>query len=311
MRAGVSAGYTGHFHEAGFYGSDDELLELVVPFVTEGIEAGEPSVLGFDQPSTTLLRRALPASELVTFVDGGDHYATPARAIASYRKLYAQQVAAGAHQVRASGQVPLAGSAGQLRAWSRYESAVNTAYDDFPLLSLCVYDTNRASPEARDVIERAHPSLLSAGVRAPSPRYQDPALFVLAPVVPDPLESAAPLLDIPDITAGQSREVVHRAAVGHLDNVTLHDLVLATSEAVTNALVHGKPPAALRLWAQDGRVVVHVRDGGLGPLDCLAGMMPVDSTIGAGLGLWLIHQLGIRVDLMAADDGFTVRLCSS
>jgi hypothetical protein len=40
-------------------------------------------------------------------------------------------------------------------------------------------------------------------------------------------------------------------------------------------------------------------------------MMPVDSTIGAGLGLWLIHQLGIRVDLMAADDGFTVRLCSS
>ncbi|MDG4668227.1 sensor histidine kinase [Mycobacterium sp. 236(2023)] len=312
MRTGISAGYTGHFHEAGFYGSDDDLLELIVPFVTEGVDAGEPSILGFDENSTTLLRKHLPESDLVTFVAGGDHYATPARAIANYRKLYAGAVAAGAQQVRTSGQVPLNGNPTHFRAWSRYESAVNSAYDDFPLLSLCVYDTTAMSPEVRDVVERAHPNLLTAsGVHSPSPRYQNPASFVLSPVVPDPLEFSTPLLDIADITAALSREVMHDVASPHLDEVAVHDLVLATSETVTNALVHGRPPARLTVWAQDGRVVVHVRDGGRGPLGDLVGLVPVDSEIGAGLGLWLIHQLGIDVDLMTADDGFTVRLCAS
>lgn len=312
MRAGVSAGYTGHFHEAGFYGSDDELLDLVVPFVLEGVDAGEPSVLSFDEHGTTLLQEHLPASELVTFLAGDDHYTTPARAIANYRKLFAKSLSSGAGQVRTSGQVPLQGTAGQFRGWDRYESAVNTVYDDFPLLSLCVYDTTTMSSDVQDVVERAHPNLLTApGVHSVSPRYQDPTSFVLAPVIADPLEFSAPLLDIPDITAAQSREVVCEIAALHLDDVTVHDLVLAASETVTNALVHGKPPAGLRVWAQDGRVVLHVRDAGRGPLGCLAGLMPVDSELGAGLGLWLIHQLGIDVDLIRGDDGFTVRLCAT
>jgi anti-sigma regulatory factor (Ser/Thr protein kinase) len=285
----------------------------MIPFVTEGMDAGEPSILGFDEYSTTLLRKHLPASELVTFVSGGDHYATPARAIANYRKLYAREVAAGAQQVRTSGQVPLGGNAAQFRAWSRYESAVNTAYDDFPLLSLCVYDITTMTPEVHDVVERAHPNLVTAsGVHSGSLRYQDPALCVLSPVVPDPMEFATPLLEVPDITAAQSRDLVREvAALQNLNVVTAHDLVLATSEMVTNALVHGEPPARLKIWAEDGRVVVHVCDGGRGPLGHLSGLMPVDSEVGAGLGLWLIHQLGIEVDLMSSDNGFTVRLCSA
>jgi len=282
-----------------------------VPFITEGIDAGEPSVLGFDDHCTTLLRKHLPTSELVTFVSGGDHYATPASAISSYRKLYAREIANGAQQIRTSGQVPLDGSPAHFRAWSRYESAVNTAYDDFPLLSLCVYDTTTMSPEVRDVVERAHPNLqATSGVHSSSSRYQDPATFVLPPVVPDPLEFSTPLVDISDITAARSREVIRGIAAPHLDTVALHDLVLATSEMVTNALMHGKAPTDLKAWAQDGRVVVHVRDSGRGPVGHLTGLMPVDSEVGAGLGLWLIHQLGLSVDLLPSDDGFTVRLCT-
>ena len=50
MRTGAARGHTGHFHEAGFYGSDAEFRALIVPFAEEGIAAGEPVIIGYDGP---------------------------------------------------------------------------------------------------------------------------------------------------------------------------------------------------------------------------------------------------------------------
>jgi anti-sigma regulatory factor (Ser/Thr protein kinase) len=87
------------------------------------------------------------------------------------------------------------------------------------------------------------------------------------------------------------------------------DLVLAVSEAVTNAFVYGQPPIRVRMWLGADRVVIDVHDGGRGPADPLAGFLPSRGPDAeSGRGLWLAHRLGIDVDLVAADDGFTVRL---
>ena len=56
----------------------------------------------------------------------------------------------------------------------------------------------------------------------------------------------------------------------------LDNLVFATHEAVTNALLHGRPPTVLRLWAQPDRVTVTVTDTGPGPADPLVGLLPPD-----------------------------------
>src|SRR5213596_3424618 len=48
MRTGAARGHVGHFHEAGFYGSDAEFAALIVPFVEEGVAAGEPVIIGYD-----------------------------------------------------------------------------------------------------------------------------------------------------------------------------------------------------------------------------------------------------------------------
>jgi hypothetical protein len=48
MRTGAAHGRIGHVHEAGFYSSDAEFLALIVPFVTGGIAAGEPVIIGYD-----------------------------------------------------------------------------------------------------------------------------------------------------------------------------------------------------------------------------------------------------------------------
>src|SRR5918994_1662425 len=81
-----------------------------------------------------------------------------------------------------------------------------------------------------------------------------------------------------------------------------------------NALIHGRPPTLLRLWAQPDRVTVTVTDTGPGPTDPLVGLLPPDPLIGPGpgprLGLWLSHQL-VDVAHRHGPDGYTIRLAAT
>jgi hypothetical protein len=86
--------------------------------------------------------------------------------------------------------------------------------------------------------------------------------------------------------------------------VDITDLVLAVSEAVTNALTHGRPPVRLRLWIARERIVATVSD----PANPFAGLLPVTDIASAGLGLWFTHQLCSHVTVDTTDDQFTLRL---
>src|SRR5213595_3784286 len=88
MRAGAARGHVGHFHEAGFCGSDAEFAALIVPFVEEGVAAGEPVIIGYDDRKAGLLRSWLADPSAVEFIADRGLYATPARAIATYRRLF-------------------------------------------------------------------------------------------------------------------------------------------------------------------------------------------------------------------------------
>ena len=67
MRTGAAHGCIGHVHEAGFYSSDAEFLALIVPFVTGGIVAGEPVIIGYDDRKCDLLRAELTRPDRVSF----------------------------------------------------------------------------------------------------------------------------------------------------------------------------------------------------------------------------------------------------
>jgi anti-sigma regulatory factor (Ser/Thr protein kinase) len=47
----------------------------------------------------------------------------------------------------------------------------------------------------------------------------------------------------------------------------------------------------LRLWVQPDRLTVTVTDTGTGPTDAFVGLLPPEHSNGAGLGLWISHQL--------------------
>lgn len=310
VKSELAAEQVGHVHEAGFYRSDDEFRALIVPFVEAGAAAGEPVVLGYDERKSDLLRSWLADPGAVTFIADASLYASPARAIEAYRRLFEQHVAAGARQVRIAGDVPHDGNGGRFDGWDRYESAVNVVWDQFPVRSLCLYDATTVSTTVRDVVERTHPRLVTpSGERRVNARYQDAFSYAALRPTADPLEATAPVVELRDPLPAECRRALDRLDPGRLDAGTRDDLRLAVSEAVTNARLHGKGPTSVRMWAGDDRVVVHVHDSGPGPSDTFAGLVPAaKSTRGAGLGLWLTHQLDIDIALLAEPDGFTVRL---
>jgi anti-sigma regulatory factor (Ser/Thr protein kinase) len=299
-------------HEAGFYRSDAEFRALIVPFVEEGMAAGQPVIIGYDDRKAGLLRSWLSDPGAVTFVAGASLYATPALAIASYWQLFERYTAAGATQIRIAGDVPHEGNGGRFAGWDRYEAAINVVWDRFPVWSRCLYDATTLAPRVRDIAERTHPRIvLPSGQYRASGRFQHPADFEPLPPDPDPLERSAPAIDLVDPSAAQVRHAVVSIGRGHLPDPAVQDLVIGASEAVSNAWRHGRPPVTARIWAAAGRVLVRVHDTGPGPGDPLAGLFPAPARPGLQeAGLWLIHVLGLDAALIRSSDGFTVRLAA-
>lgn len=313
MRTGAARGQVGNFHEAGFYGSDADFLQLIVPFVAEGLAADEPVVIGYDARKNDLVRSAVPrARDEVTFIEDASLYASPARAIEAYRQQFERHVAAGAGQIRIAGDVPHEGNGGRFAGWDRYESAVNVVWQDYPVWSRCLYDATTVPDAVRDVVERTHRRLVAptGAAAVPSPRYQEAAEFEGLPSVADPLEATATRVQLTDASLKRTRRIVAEAASEQIAGAALDDLLYAVSEAVINAQQYGRPPSTVKVWTAPGRIVVHIHDSGPGPPDRLTGLVrDPEGFGGAGLGLWLSHQLAhIDIDLVTGVYGFTVRV---
>ena len=311
----MSAGPTGRptrFHEAGFYRSDAEFRALIVPFVEEGVAAGQPVILGYDERKARLLRSWLRDPAAVTFITGTSLYATPARAIASYWKIFEQHMAAGATQIRIAGDVPHEGNGGRFAGWDRYESAINAVWDRFPVWSRCLYDATTAAPRVLDIAGRTHRRIvLPSGQFQDSGLYQHPADYEPLAADADPLERSAPTLELTYPSPAQARRAVTSIGHGQVPDLVLQDLEIGVTEAVSHARQHGQPPVTVRIRAAPGRMLVHVHHLGPGPRGALAGLVPAWADLEfRGAELWLIHMLDLDVALIPSRDGFTVRLAT-
>ncbi len=300
-----------YLHQVGFYDSDEAFGNLICPFALGGIEAGEPVVFAYDPYKMDLLRGWLPDSPNITYITDTGPYATPTRALIAWREVVEGHLAAGAPRVRIAGNVPRPGYGRPYAGWDRYEAALDAAVGDLPVWAPCLYDTRIAPPEVLDAASRLHHDVLdSDGTHKSNRSFQAVrrlADFFSAPV--DPLEQTAPALELVGPTPAQVRATVRQLSAGLLRLGQGHDLVLAASEAVTNALIHGVAPVTVRIWIGEDRVVVAVHDEGDGPADPLVGLLPhTDKGTSSGRGLWIAHQLDIDVALFAAGTGFTARL---
>lgn len=312
MRSGAAAGHEGCFHETVFYGSDDEFVSAIVPFLKEGVDAREPTLVSVGEKNSALIRKAMPNVSDLVFLPSAKHFTRPASTIRSCTQFVQGHLASGAHQVRMLGDVPHAGLGLPWAPWARYEAVANHAYSRFPLWKLCPYDTRLMSPQVRKDVECTHPRVATLeGGHNLNDRYLDPTEFFsgLSEADQDPLEQTTPLVDLWDPTAAAAREAVATLS-GHssVKPDALSNLITAVSEVVTNALVHGLPPVQLKAWAASDRLVVSVHDSGEGPTDPFAGLIPSESIVSGGLGLWIAHQLCNQVAYLRSGGGITVRL---
>ncbi|AEV84412.1 transcriptional regulator [Actinoplanes sp. SE50] len=311
MRTGAAAGHRGYFHETAFYDSDEAFLSTIVPFFTAGLEAGEPVVAAFAATNQNLIHDVFGDDSGIRYLGGEAQYLRPASAIRTYRELFGRYAAAGVQQIRVAGDVPHPGVGVPWDSWRRYEAAVNHAYDEFPVWGVCPYDTRTAPDHVIAEVRRTHPHIAHAGGHAANPAFEDPVGLLLAHRSDhwcDPLEQQPPHLELLDPGSGPARGSV-AALAGDLLTAEDHaGLLVAVSEAVTNAEKHGRAPVVLRAWAGPRRVVVTVTDSGDGPTDPFAGLLAKRDAPSGGLGLWISHQVCGYVGLQSAPGAFTIRL---
>jgi anti-sigma regulatory factor (Ser/Thr protein kinase) len=300
------------FHEAAVYDTDEEFLGVVTPFLRAGVAAGEPTLLGVNRRQEGLVREALDGDvEGVTLLAGDAQYANPLSALRLNTALFSNHVEAGASRVRIVGEVPHPGTGAAWDGWVRYEAAINHLYSALPVWGICPYDTRNTPADVLADVRRLHTHLATPGGSVPSAGYTDPAEFLAerAALAIDVLERTAPHVELDDPRPADGRHAVAALArAAGLDDDGTDDAVLAVNEAVSNALAHGLPPVRMRAWASADRVVVAVSDGGAGPTDPFAGLLPGrPSGLHAGLGLWVLNQVCSRVALTHGAAGFTVR----
>jgi anti-sigma regulatory factor (Ser/Thr protein kinase) len=302
-------------HDALFYGSEEELLDTAVPFLRAGLEAGDTAVLVCSDENTELLINALDGHPSLGALPRPHVYHRPAKAIAAYQRLARQHVDAGARGVRLVSELDFGSSPAEWAEWVRFEAVVNHALAPFALWPCCMYHTKRLPEQVLAAAELTHPNLLSAGSRAPSDRYLEPAEFLRrsASAKPEPSEDTEPLFvvdELSDLAALRRRMRMSALAESALPASTVHDFVSAVSEVATNAIMYGGPPVLVRFWCTTSQLVCTVTDQGPGFDDPFAGYLPATPTDPEcrGLGLWLARNFCDHVDMFRSEDGFTVRL---
>src|SRR3982751_6769802 len=124
-------------HEALVYSSDEELLARVVPFIGEGLRAGDPALVVLPPEKIALVQAALgPDASKVEFLDATSFYGRPATTVAAYRKGVDER---GGERLRVVGEVQFGVTVAEQAAWTRYESILNACFAHDAVWIICPY----------------------------------------------------------------------------------------------------------------------------------------------------------------------------
>ncbi|MBV8989498.1 MAG: MEDS domain-containing protein, partial [Solirubrobacterales bacterium] len=198
FQRGAVVGEQQRIHSALLYGSDEELLEVAIPFLSEGVAAGEPTIVKLGRRTQQLILDALGSSAGVTLLDVESGKAL--EALCRQRDLYARIAGAGYTHIRALAEPPQ----DPWRDWVRLEALANRFHADLPVWSVCTYDLRTTDPSIIEDARQTHPHLARPDqVLLPNPRFRDPKEFLAARarLDVDPAEGLPPTLRLIDPTS--------------------------------------------------------------------------------------------------------------
>jgi AcrR family transcriptional regulator len=290
-------------HEALVYSSDEEFLERVVPFLQDGLAAGDPTSIVLTPSNSGVLRDALGQDgHHVSFVDAGATYRRPAAAFAAYRRHLEKELSRPEVKlVRVIGEIPPELTTEEYAEWMRYESMFNRGFARYPLWVVCAYDT-RARPE--EIVGDAlhtHPIVAVNGNRDTNAGYIETDDFVDRPVRRehelrhgggDPLSrlTVSTERDLDQL----GRVVAGAARAAGLGPSIVDDVALGAVELARDALRDGGGEASVEV----------ARDGALWHCDVTDGDSPAPGEI----GLSIARLISEHVELASGAGAHTVRM---
>jgi transcriptional regulator with XRE-family HTH domain len=168
-------------HQVLLYGSDDELLATVVPFLQEGLRRSDALLVVTSRAHIARVGDALgDDASRVLLADAGEWYSSPSAAVQRYRTFIDDRLEDGFGWVRIVGEPVWAGrSAAEIKAWTRYESVLNLSFAMSPATVVCPYDTRLVPAGVALDAQRTHPGCLHAGVSTMNASYLPPEQFLL------------------------------------------------------------------------------------------------------------------------------------
>ena len=145
-----------------------------MPFLREGIEAGEGAIVAHTKPGLAMMREALGRDAIgVTFVDVSAAYTRPARTLAAYHKVYAEQLAR-TPTLRAVADVQFGPDPDEWDLWTGYEAVFNRSFGHLPAWVLCSYDANGTPDPIIEGVWQTHPEVVEDDSWRTSRRYEEP-----------------------------------------------------------------------------------------------------------------------------------------
>jgi anti-sigma regulatory factor (Ser/Thr protein kinase) len=293
-------------HPAFLYRGRDEYLAGMVPFILDGLAAGEPVLVAVPGSNLALIEAELGESassvELADLTEAGRN---PGRIIPAVLLAFAD---AHTGPVRLVGEPVWPGrSELEYPACVVHEALINLAFEGRDATILCPYDAERLDPAALKDAARTHPMLMDVEGTRDSDDYA-PEATVEAYNELQPTPALAATLHFDQAGLSDARHFVSDHAVRcGLCMTRAEDLTLAASELCTNSVLHGPGRGTLHVWREDGYVVCEVGDRGQ-ITDPLAGRRAASSGQLGGRGLLLVNHVADLVRIHTGVGGTAVRV---
>jgi anti-sigma regulatory factor (Ser/Thr protein kinase) len=294
-------------HEALFYRGQEQAVDAVAEFVTEGIERREPALVALPPGRLEGVRGRLNRRlDSVSFADMTSLGVNPGRILPTLAGWLAGQ----SGPARFVGEPLWPGRrAAERTEVTRHEALINLALRSAPVRVLCTYDEGSLDDRARRDVERTHPVLRGPG---PTPRVSASYLQPAAVLRETEAGLSAPEEPVQELSVTEDLQSLRRTVAASQMTLALPaprrgDFVLAVNEAATNALKYDCPPRAVRLWRSGRYVVCEVVGRGVVD-DPLAGRHPPSPAAHRGRGLWMVNQLCDLVELRNHDSRATLRM---
>ncbi|GAA5702974.1 MULTISPECIES: anti-sigma factor RsbA family regulatory protein [Streptomyces] len=293
-------------HPALFYRGDRQYVAGTVPFVLDGLSAGEPVAVAVPGPQLKLMKTELGAdADQVHFLDMTQAGRNPGRIIPGVLRAFAD--ARSTARVRIIGEPIWPGrTSAEYPACVQHEALINAAFRGREVTILCPYDADGLDEKVLADAYATHPLVIDEGRELASAAYSPDTVVARynEPLAPPPAAVAA-AFTVEELSAVRHFMVRQAEDLG-LSGVRLQDLALLVAELTTNSAVHGGGSGTARIWTEGDQVVCEVQDGGR-LVDPLAGRRPAERGQIGGRGLLLVHQLSDLVRMHTSESGTTVR----